>query len=104
VSQVLIPLKTCNEAADHLIEWFGPEELEKVVGGDRWWQVRGLDGIDAEWVAEEEDLAPDGDEFCKRNGKNVKDTDADILRMEKLESVMVCCLQFSSSDSADKRF
>jgi len=87
---VLIPLKTCNEAADHLIKWFGPEELERVVGGDRWWQVRGLDGIDAEWVAEEEDLAPDSDEFHKKDGKKLKDTDADILRMEKLESVMVC--------------
>ncbi len=88
VCPVLIPLKTCNEAADHLIEWFGPDELEKVVGGERWWQVRGLDGIDAEWIAEGEHLAPEGGSTYQ-DGTKMKGTGANILRMESLESVMV---------------
>jgi len=88
VCPVLIPLKTCNEAADRLIEWFGPDELKRVVGGERWWQVRGLDGIDAEWVAEEEHLAPEAG-FTYQDGTKMKDTEANILRMEALESVMV---------------
>lgn len=79
------------------MEWFGPEELKRIVGGDRWWQVRGLDGVDAEWVAEEEDLASDEDGFHKRDDQKLKDTDADILRMEKLESVMVCRTRIAAS-------
>lgn len=89
VCHVLIPFKSCNDAADRLIEWFGPEELKTVVGGDRWWQVRGLDGVDAEWVAQKEDLAPDRDEFHMKDGKKLQDTEADILRMDELKSVMV---------------
>lgn len=27
------------------------EEFRRVVGGERWWQVRGLDGLEAEWIA-----------------------------------------------------
>lgn len=88
VSPVTIPLYSCNEAADHLIEWFGPEELKKVVGGERWWQVRGLDGVDGEWMAEDEDLLP-LDEFKPPNGKQLTESENNILRMEKLESVMV---------------
>jgi hypothetical protein len=86
---VLIPLKTCNAAADHLIDWFGPEELAHVVGGERWWQVRGMDGIDAEWVAQEEDLGTEND-FKTKKGQKLKESETNILRMEKLESVMVC--------------
>ncbi|KZT38355.1 alpha/beta-hydrolase [Sistotremastrum suecicum HHB10207 ss-3] len=47
---VMIPLAKCNEAADLLIQWFGPQELQSIVGGEKWWQVRGLDGIEAEWL------------------------------------------------------
>lgn len=39
----------CNQAADIIVDWFGPEEIQTVVGGERWWQVRGLDGVDGEW-------------------------------------------------------
>ena len=42
----MIPLSKCNEAADLLIKWFEPKELINIVGGERWWQVRGLDGIE----------------------------------------------------------
>lgn len=87
VSPVVIPLSTCNRAADALIDWFGPEELKKVVGGERWWQVRGLDGIDGEWITEKEYLGDIKDVASK--GMNLSGDDLDILRMEHLETVMV---------------
>lgn len=83
-----IPLVTANRAADILIEWFGPEDLKTVVGGERWWQVRGLDGIDAEWITEREYLSPLNADA--EAGRKLSDTDKDILRMENLDTVMVC--------------
>ncbi|KAG8703730.1 hypothetical protein FRC09_003979 [Ceratobasidium sp. 395] len=65
-----IPLSSCNDAADLLIKLlrqtstpsgssFSDEEADaefkRVVGGEKWWQVRGLDGIEAEWVAMKSD-------------------------------------------------
>ncbi|KAF8914168.1 Alpha/Beta hydrolase protein [Gymnopilus junonius] len=86
VCPVTIPFLSCNNAADALIEWFGPEELKLVVGGERWWQVRGLSGVDAEWMAEEEhlDSAPKSD-----SGKKIGASEANIKRMEKLDTVML---------------
>lgn len=72
-----------------MIEWFGPEEIKLVVGGERWWQVRGLDGIDAEWVAEMEDLGSEA-EIKAVYGKKLSSGEANIKRMEHLETVMVC--------------
>ena len=67
-----------------LIDWFGPDDLKCVVGGEKWWQVRGLDGIDAEWVTEKEYLRED-----TPIDRKLSSTDANILRMEHLETVMV---------------
>lgn len=81
----MIPLSSCNRAADVLIEWFDPEELKHVVGGERWWQVRGLDGVDAEWVTEKDylsDVEVDAD-------SKLSSSEQDILRMESLDRVMV---------------
>lgn len=85
VSPVSIPLVSCNKAADILIQWFEPEELKRVVGGERWWQIRGLDGIDAEWITEREYL----DNAKPPAGRKLSVTDQDILRMEHLDTVMV---------------
>ncbi len=52
---MLIPLASCDEAARILIDYFGPDELKNVVGGEKWWQVRGLTGIEAEWIAQTTD-------------------------------------------------
>ncbi|GBE80022.1 alpha/beta-hydrolase [Sparassis crispa] len=84
VSPVRIPLSTCNRAADVLIDWFGQEDLRCVVGGERWWQVRGLDGIDSEWITEKKFLQ-DTPEY---QGK-FTDEEENILRMEHLEPVML---------------
>lgn len=51
VVHCLIPLSSCDLAAEKLIEYFGPEDLKTVVGGEKWWQVRGLNGVEGEWVA-----------------------------------------------------
>lgn len=56
------------------------------MGGDRWWQVRGLDGIDAEWITEREYLSP---AKPAEKGSKMSESDKDILRMEELETVMV---------------
>lgn len=88
VCPVTIPLSSCNTAADTLIEWFGPEELKLVVGGERWWQVRGLSGIEGEWIAEEEHL-DSGRDTKSNGGRKMDSSEANIKRMEKLDTVMV---------------
>jgi hypothetical protein len=85
VSPVIIPLSCCNRSADTLIEWFGPEEINVVVGGERWWQVRGLDGIDGEWITERRYLSS----AKGPSGPKLSATDLDIVRMADLEAVMV---------------
>ncbi|KAF7798891.1 hypothetical protein EIP86_010119 [Pleurotus ostreatoroseus] len=85
VSPVQVPLPSCNKAADLLIEWFGPEDLNMVVGGERWWQIRGLDGVDAEWITQKEFLS---DKDVDKEGK-LSTEDANILRMEHLETVLL---------------
>ncbi|KAA1466694.1 alpha/beta-hydrolase [Dentipellis sp. KUC8613] len=85
VVSVLVPFSSCNRAADVLVEWFGPEDLIKIVGGERWWQVRGLDGVEGEWIAERKYL--NNDELDKE--RKFKDNCDGISRMEKLETVML---------------
>ena len=87
VSPVVIPLQSCNRAADPLIEWFGPEDLRTVVGGEKWWQVRGMDGIDAEWITEKEYLSEKPAQAAA--GRKLSTEDTNILRMEHLDTVMV---------------
>jgi hypothetical protein len=54
---LLVPLASCSDAAGYLIEALGgEEEAARFVGGTRWWQVRGLEGIDANWIAEKRDI------------------------------------------------
>lgn len=70
-----------------LIDWFGPDDLKYVVGGHKWWQVRGLDGIDAEWITEREFLRDlDGDNIPEQKLGWEEET---VLKMEHLETVMV---------------
>lgn len=87
MSPILIPFASCNKAADVLINWFGPDDLKQVVGGEKWWQVRGMNGIDAEWVTEKEYLGPYPS--TRDLDKKLSTEDMNILRMEHLEPVMV---------------
>ncbi|KAJ7284012.1 Alpha/Beta hydrolase protein [Mycena rebaudengoi] len=87
VAAVSIPLQTCNDAADLLINWFGPDELKAVVGGERWWQVRGLDGVDGEWITQKEYMSDE--KICGPAGRKLSDDDETVLGMEKLDRVML---------------
>ena len=53
--RMLIPMASCNQAAAMLIEYFGEKDLKELVGGSRWWQVRGLKGVQGEWIAMKQD-------------------------------------------------
>lgn len=56
VVRLLVPLSCCDEAASYIIQALGGEELAKrLVGGTKWWQVRGVKGIDAEWITARKD-------------------------------------------------
>ncbi|KAG2153191.1 hypothetical protein DEU56DRAFT_878912 [Suillus clintonianus] len=56
VVRLLVPLSCCDEAAGYLIQALGGEEFAKrLVGGTKWWQVRGVKGIDAEWITARKD-------------------------------------------------
>ncbi|KAG9001387.1 hypothetical protein FRB94_004799 [Tulasnella sp. JGI-2019a] len=55
--RMMVPLSCCDEAADLLIEALGGIEVARnVAGGVRWWQVRGLEGIPAEWIMVRKDI------------------------------------------------
>ncbi|KAJ6539532.1 Alpha/Beta hydrolase protein [Mycena capillaripes] len=88
VASVCIPLESCNKAADILIDWFGPDELKAVVGGERWWQVRGLDGVEGEWITQKDYLS-DTQVPHAPPGRKLSADDQTVLRMEKLERVML---------------
>ncbi|KAI0090740.1 hypothetical protein BDY19DRAFT_1035200 [Irpex rosettiformis] len=56
VVKVLIPMPLCDAAADIVIKALGGEEMtKKMVGGTKWWQVRGLKGVDGEWMVAKKD-------------------------------------------------
>ena len=48
---VMIPMDSCDEAAKLIIEHLGPQDLAKLVGGEKWWQLRPLPGLQGEWIA-----------------------------------------------------
>ncbi|KAK0546499.1 hypothetical protein OC846_003858 [Tilletia horrida] len=81
---VLVPLSSCHEAAQALIEYFGPEEIKSIVGGEKWWQLRPQPGVPAEWIAQRDDWAMYEQEKHKHHpagvnsdGEHVFDDDED---------------------------
>lgn len=53
----MVPLSSCTQAADYLIKALGGEDQAAcITGGTRWWQIRGLNGIDANWIAVKKDM------------------------------------------------
>lgn len=45
VVRLVIPMASCDEAAVYLITAFrGEQVMKSVVGGTKWWQVRGIRG------------------------------------------------------------
>jgi hypothetical protein len=62
-----------------------------VVGGERWWQVRGLDGVDGEWITEKAFLCPESEikDTTKNMSRKLSEGEREILRMDGLDTVMV---------------
>jgi hypothetical protein len=52
----LIPLAICSLAATHILKAIKPSEI----GGSKWWQVRGLEGVEAEWIASKKHIRSSG--------------------------------------------
>ncbi|KAJ3529138.1 hypothetical protein NM688_g7897 [Phlebia brevispora] len=56
VVRLVVPMSSCDAAAEIVIKALGGEEATKrIVGGTKWWQVRGVTGVDAEWIAAKKD-------------------------------------------------
>ncbi|CAK5282353.1 unnamed protein product [Mycena citricolor] len=56
VVRLVIPMSCCDDAAQYVITALGGEEVaRRVVGGCKWWQVRGVSGIDAQWITAKKD-------------------------------------------------
>ncbi|TKY87195.1 hypothetical protein EX895_003872 [Sporisorium graminicola] len=52
---VMIPMESCDRAAKIIQDHLGPEDLAKLVGGEKWWQLRPLPGVQGEWIAMSDD-------------------------------------------------
>ncbi|KAG7091172.1 hypothetical protein E1B28_010224 [Marasmius oreades] len=56
VVRVIVPMSCCDEAAGYLITALGGENVtRRVVGGVKWWQVRSINGVDAQWITAKKD-------------------------------------------------
>lgn len=92
VVSAIVPLESCDEAADILRQYLGPEDLRAVVGGSFWWTVRGLNGIEAEWLATKQDRSNARKRRRMRhrhNGRDRKSADEYPADMDGLESVLL---------------
>ncbi|KAJ7287106.1 alpha beta-hydrolase [Mycena rebaudengoi] len=56
VTRIIVPMSCCDAAAQYLISALGGEDAAcKIVGGTKWWQVRGIAGVDGQWVTARKD-------------------------------------------------
>ena len=51
-----IPLSLCDRAASIITDLLGTEGVLKVLGGRKWWTLRGAEGVEAEWIAMKADV------------------------------------------------
>ncbi|KAF8911524.1 hypothetical protein CPB84DRAFT_926690 [Gymnopilus junonius] len=90
VVRTLVPISCCEEAAQYLIKALGGEEVaRRLVGGVKWWQVRGVNGVDAQWIAARKDWQEAKRRHKKQQEQkniNSKDTSAEDLQ-DKAECV-----------------
>ncbi|KAG7442589.1 alpha/beta-hydrolase [Guyanagaster necrorhizus] len=57
VERLLVPMSSCEDAAKYLVKALGGQDVaRRVVGGVKWWQVRAINGVDAEWITTKKDL------------------------------------------------
>ncbi|PCH35593.1 alpha/beta-hydrolase [Wolfiporia cocos MD-104 SS10] len=82
VVRLVVPMSCCDDAATYLIQALGGEEVTKrVVGGTKWWQVRGVRGIDAEWLTAKKDW----EQAKRRNKAQMKEKATDSPRSGKVQ-------------------
>ncbi|KAF9071674.1 hypothetical protein BDP27DRAFT_1418782 [Rhodocollybia butyracea] len=75
VVRVRIPMSSCDEAASYLITALGGQDIAaRLVGGVKWWQVRSIDGVDAQWITAKKDW-----QEAKRRYKEREKTRAEPL-------------------------
>ncbi|KAJ7668682.1 hypothetical protein DFH06DRAFT_1084836 [Mycena polygramma] len=56
VVRLVVPMSCCDDAAQYLITALGGEDIaRKMIGGCKWWQVRGVSGVDAQWITAKKD-------------------------------------------------
>ena len=100
VVRLMVPMSTCDDAATHLIAALGGEEMTKrIVGGTKWWQMRGVQGVDCQWIAARKDW-----QEAKRKRKEYEanhksppppDTDPQIIHEYTPEMDQMRCLLFA---------
>ncbi|KAF9560975.1 alpha/beta-hydrolase [Agrocybe pediades] len=90
VVRILVPISCCDDAAPYLIKALGGEEVaRRLVGGIKWWQVRGINGVDAQWLTSKKDWE-DSKRRHKKEQQDHKDAvppAADANLEEKSEGV-----------------
>ncbi|KAJ7782646.1 hypothetical protein B0H16DRAFT_1493861 [Mycena metata] len=90
VVRLVVPMSCCDEAAQYLITALGGEDAaRKVVGGCKWWQVRGVPGVDAQWITARKDW-----QEAKKQppGRPQVDPEADSAPYEEYMDEMRCIL------------
>ncbi|KAJ7647735.1 hypothetical protein FB45DRAFT_1052164 [Roridomyces roridus] len=70
VVRLVVPMSCCDEASTYLITALGGEDAARsIIGGCKWWQVRGVNGVEAQWITAKKDW-----EEAKRRYKSRSET------------------------------
>ncbi|KIY46189.1 alpha/beta-hydrolase [Fistulina hepatica ATCC 64428] len=97
VVRTIIPMSCCNDAAQILIRVLGgPDTCRRLIGGVKWWQVRGIHGMDAQWIAAKRDYKEAKRQYKMReeelNSATSNNADAQNSVYEKDMDEMRCIL------------
>lgn len=100
VVRLVIPMASCDEAAVYLIKAFrGEQVMKKVVGGTKWWQVRGMRGLDAEWISAKKDWQ-DEKRRAKEQTRRKHPTEGLGLRDSSMEDITFSPVQESEGEQS----
>lgn len=100
VVRLVIPMASCDEAAVYLIKAFrGEQVMKKVVGGTKWWQVRGIRGLDAEWISAKKDWQ-DEKRRAKEQTRRKHPTEGLGLRDSSVEDITFLSVQESEGEES----
>ena len=118
VLRVVVPMSCCDQAAEYLIDALGGESVtKKIVGGTKWWQIRGVPGcgvtsncpweeltcgcssVDGEWIVAKKDW-----QEAKKRAKSKERRDKSKERKEKERDKSAQQSATSDSASAEDTF